>query len=45
MAVIDHNDHPVASDSETNRCAAMFCLMWVGFFALFACITWLIDEL
>ncbi len=45
MAVLDHDDHPVASLSETNRCAALFCLTWVGFFVAIGAITWLVEAL
>ena len=42
MAVLDRNDRP---DHETNRCAAMFCLTWVAFFAAIGLLTYLFKLL
>ncbi len=42
MAVI-HTDHPVLSRNEQNRCAFMFCMTWIGFFALVGAITFLVS--
>jgi len=36
MAVVHHPVRP-----ETNRCAAMFCLTWLGFFVVVGVITWI----
>jgi hypothetical protein len=41
MAVIDHHDHATESH-DTNRCATMFCLTWVGFFVLIGLVTYLV---
>jgi len=38
MAMLDHHDRP---DHETNRCAAMFVLTWLGFFAVIGLLTYL----
>ena len=46
MALVHH--HPVhtgMSRREENRCAAMFCLTWIGFFAAIGVITWLLSAL
>ena len=42
MAVIDHHDH-FADSHETNRCASLFCLTWVGFFAAIGVVTYLMS--
>jgi hypothetical protein len=42
MAVVHHHDLPA---HETNRCATMFCLTWLGFFALLGVATYLISLL
>jgi hypothetical protein len=42
MAVLDHNDRPV---QETNRCAAMFVLTWLGFFAAIGVMSYLFKLL
>jgi hypothetical protein len=34
---------PVVSNSEQSRCATMFCLTWVGFFAAIGLFTYLIS--
>ncbi len=44
MAVLDHQDHSIASPSD-NMCAVQFCLTWVGFFAALAAVTWLVSLL
>jgi hypothetical protein len=44
MAVIDHHDHAIESH-ETNRCATMFCLTWVGFFVAIGVVTYLMSLL
>ena len=36
---------PIVSNKEQNRCATMFCLTWVGFFAAIAVATYLISML
>jgi hypothetical protein len=41
MAVIDHHDH--LASHEENRCAAMFCLTWVGFFVAIGVVTYLVS--
>jgi len=38
MAMLDHNDRPV---HDTNRCAAMFVLTWLGFFAVIGLLSYL----
>ena len=38
MAVLDQDDRP---HHDTNRCAAMFILIWVGFFAVIALMSYL----
>lgn len=38
MAMLDQNDRPV---HETNRCAAMFVLTWLGFFAAIGLVSYL----
>jgi hypothetical protein len=43
MAVVHH---PIASSNkEQNRCAFMFCMTWVGFFAFVGLITWIGSSL
>src|SRR5665213_3923496 len=42
MAVVHHHDRPL---HETNRCAAMFCLTWVGFFVAIGVFTYLVSML
>jgi hypothetical protein len=42
MAVLDHSDR---SSHETNRCATMFCLTWVGFFVALGAVTYLVSLL
>jgi hypothetical protein len=42
MAVLDHHDRPA---HETNRCATMFCLTWVGFFVAIGAFTYLVSML
>jgi hypothetical protein len=41
MAVVHHHDLP----AHTNRCATMFCLTWLGFFAALGVATYLISLL
>ena len=36
---------PVVSNKEQNRCAVMFCLTWVGFFAAIGVFTYLISMI
>jgi hypothetical protein len=43
MALAHH--HPVMSKKEQNRCAVMFCLTWLGFFALIGALTWVLAAL
>lgn len=43
MAVVEH--HPEMSKKEQNRCAMMFCLTWLGFFAAIGAITWALSSL
>lgn len=38
MAMLDHHDHP---NHETNRCAAMFGLTWLAFFAAIGLLSYL----
>lgn len=42
MAVLDNLDHP---SHETRRCATVFCLTWIGFFAVLGAITYLVSLL
>ncbi|MEY4964847.1 MAG: hypothetical protein RL274_430 [Pseudomonadota bacterium] len=42
MAVLDQHDR---LDHKTNRCAAMFCLTWVAFFAAIGLLTYLFKLL
>ena len=44
MAVA-HDHRPVMSPKEQNRCAAMFCLTWIGFFAAIGALTWILTSL
>jgi hypothetical protein len=37
--------HPVLSNKEQSRCATMFCLTWVGFFAAIGVFTYLVSML
>lgn len=37
--------HPSVSNNEQNRCAFMFCLTWVGFFAAIGVFTYLMSML
>ena len=39
MALVHHH-HSDMPPKEQNRCAAMFCLTWVGFFAVIGLVTW-----
>jgi hypothetical protein len=44
MAVLHH--HPVAPASkEQSRCALMFALTWVGFFAVIGAVAWITTSL
>jgi hypothetical protein len=36
---------PIVSNSEQNRCATMFCLTWIGFFAAIGVFTYLISMI
>lgn len=36
---------PVVSNKEQNRCAVMFCLTWVGFFAVIGVFSYLLHLL
>ena len=36
---------PVVSNKEQNRCAFMFCLTWVGFFAAIGVFTYVVSML
>ena len=42
MAVLDHHDVPVPDE---NHCALMFCLTWLGFFAVLGVGTYLVSML
>lgn len=44
MALVHHH-HPDMSPREERRCAAMFALTWIGFFAVIALITWVFHWL
>jgi hypothetical protein len=44
MAVA-HDHRPVMSRGDQNRCAAMFCLTWLGFFAAIGVLTWVLAAL
>jgi hypothetical protein len=35
--------HPVRPAHETNRCATMFCLTWLGFFVAIGVFTYLVS--
>jgi hypothetical protein len=37
--------HPVLSSKEQNRCAFMFCMTWVGFFAAIGVFTYVVSML
>jgi len=37
--------HPVLPSKEQNRCAGMFCLTWIGFFAAIGVFTFLVSLL
>ena len=43
MALVHH--HADQTAREENRCAAMFCLTWVGFFAVIALFSLLLSAL
>jgi hypothetical protein len=43
MAVV--HDSPDHLHKDQNRCALMFCMTWVGFFALVGAITFLVSAL
>jgi hypothetical protein len=46
MALVHH--HPAQtgmSRKEEHRCAVMFCLTWLGFFALIGGLTWVLAAL
>ena len=46
MALVHH--HPVQTGmprKEEHRCAVMFCLTWLGFFALIGGLTWVLSSL
>ena len=36
---------PIVTNKEQNRCAFMFCLTWVGFFAAIGIATYVISML
>ena len=36
---------PTLSNKEQNRCATMFCLTWVGFFAAIGVFTYVVSML
>jgi len=36
---------PIVANKEQNRCAFMFCMTWVGFFALIGIGTYVISML
>ena len=44
MAIV-HDRHSPMSRREENTCAAMFCLTWLGFFALIGAVTWVLAAL
>lgn len=44
MALVHHH-HSDMSSQEKNRCAAMFALTWVGFFAVIGLVTWVFSWL
>jgi hypothetical protein len=43
MAVQGHRETAM-SGKERNRCAAMFCLTWVGFFVAVGVIAWVTSS-
>lgn len=45
MALVHHHHHSDMSPKEKNRCAAMFVLTWVGFFAVISLVTWVFKWL
>jgi len=45
MAVIDHHHDLPVSNREERHCALMFCLTWVGFFALIGAVSYLVSSL
>ena len=46
MAVLHHSHHHHAmSPGEQKRCVVMFCLTWVGFFAVIGLAGWIISSL
>ena len=44
MAVV-HYDTTAQPHKDQKRCALMFCMTWVGFFALVGAITFLVSAL
>jgi len=36
---------PIVTNKEQNRCAFMFCLTWVGFFAAIGVFTYVVSML
>jgi hypothetical protein len=44
MALV-HSAHTGMSRKEEHRCAFMFCLTWLGFFALIGGVTWVLSSL
>ena len=42
MTVLDRHDRPA---DDTARCATMFCLTWLGFFAVVGVFTYLVSSL
>lgn len=44
MALVHHHQTDMPP-KERNRCAAMFCLTWVGFFAVIGLVTWVFTWL
>ena len=44
MAIV-HDRHSPMSRREENHCAVMFCLTWLGFFAVIGAVTWVLAAL
>lgn len=42
---VTHDRQIVMGRNEQNRCAFMFCLTWIGFFATIGAVTWILSSL
>jgi hypothetical protein len=46
MALVHHHPaQPGMTRKEEHHCAVMFCLTWLGFFALIGGLTWVLAAL